>query len=88
MAGLALFVLGVGALVTAALQHDLVIGLAGGVLNFAGVLLLGPWWIPAAAAALGRPFRAHIVGQLAGENTRRTPRRAATTAGALLIGTT
>ena len=88
VAGLALFVLGVGALVTAALQHDLVIGLAGGVLNFAGVLLLGPWWIPAAAAALGRPFRAHIVGQLAGENTRRTPRRAATTAGALLIGTT
>lgn len=89
--GILTFVAGGAGLVAAAVigkETGVLIGVVAGVLNFAGVLLLGPWWIPAAAAALGRPFRGHIVGQLAGENTRRTPRRAAATAGALLIGTT
>lgn len=86
--GALLFVAGAGLLVVAALTHELVAGLAGGVLNFTGVLLVAPWWIPAAAGLLGRPFGRDVVGRLAVENTRRNPRRAAATAGALLIGTT
>ncbi|QIK72824.1 FtsX-like permease family protein [Propioniciclava coleopterorum] len=69
-------------------RHELPFGLAGGVVSFTGVLLLAPWWIPAMARLLGTPFRGTVVGRLAAENTRRNPRRAAATAGALLIGTT
>ncbi len=85
----ALFLLGgTGLLVFAVWASKLEIGLAGGVASFVGLLLLGPIVIPALAGLLARPWRRGIVGRLAAENTARNPHRAATTAGALLIGTT
>ena len=86
--GVLAFVLGGVMLVIAALQHDVLIGLPGGVISFTGVMMLAPIWIPALARVLGAPFAGSAVGRLAVENTRRNPRRAAATAGALLIGTT
>ena len=86
--GVLAFLLGGVLLVIAALRHDVLIGLPGGVINFTGVMMLAPIWIPALARLLGAPFTGSVVGRLAVENTRRNPRRAAATAGALLIGTT
>ncbi len=59
---------------------------AGGSLAvFLGVTVLAPFFAKPIAAILGKPLRG-IVGQLARENTRRSPRRTASTASALMIG--
>lgn len=87
-AGLALTVGGFALLGASVVWSQLVVGLAAGVGSFLGVLLLGPAIVPTLARALALPWRRRIVGRLAAENTVRNPRRAATTAGALLIGTT
>jgi putative ABC transport system permease protein len=60
----------------------------GAVLVFLGVNGLAPAFAAPVAHALGRPIRAvfKLPGQLAQENAARTPRRTASTAGALTIG--
>lgn len=87
-AGALLTAAGAGLLVFAVQAFQLPAGLAGGVGSFVGVLLLGPVIVPALANAAARPWRAGVVGRLASENIARNPHRSATTAGALLIGTT
>ncbi len=90
IAAAGLVLLGAAGLVDGATRPSLALGLAGGVVSFAGVLLLAIWLVPGLARVLGMvPARlAGAPGALAVENARRNPRRAATTAGALLIGTT
>jgi putative ABC transport system permease protein len=60
----------------------------GAVLVFLGVNGLAPAFAAPVAHALGRPIRAvfKLPGRLAQENAARTPRRTASTAGALTIG--
>lgn len=88
IAGLAVGALGAGLLAAGVTLDTLPIGLAGGTLSFLGVLLVGPTVVPAIIGVLGAPFARRLTGRLAIENARRNPHRAATTAGALLIGTT
>lgn len=71
------------------LQGVLVSGLAGGMLSFAGVLLLTPVLVPSAIRAVGPLARlAGVPGRLAHANSMRNPRRTAATSTALLIGVT
>lgn len=80
---------GAGLLVYGAVAHDLVPGMAGGAISLVGVLMLGRWLVPACASGLSRlAGRAGgLTGELAAENARRNPLRAAATASALVIGT-
>ncbi len=68
----------------------LLVGIAGGLLSFAGVLMLGTVIIPALTRVVGVvPARlGGVPGRLAAENSRRNPSRAAATCSALLIGVT
>ncbi|MGF0117799.1 FtsX-like permease family protein [Promicromonospora sp. Marseille-Q5078] len=67
----------------------LLVGVAGGVLSFVGVLVGAVFWLPRVVALAGR-----LVGlsgptaRLAAANTLRNPRRTAATSTALLIGVT
>jgi putative ABC transport system permease protein len=64
--------------------------MAGGVASFAGVLVLGPWLVPAVIAVSGG-LVARVAGpaaRLAAGNARRHPKRTATTAASLLVGVT
>ena len=67
----------------------LLVGVAGGVLSFVGVLVGAVFWLPRVVALAGR-----LVGlsgptaKLAAANTLRNPRRTAATSTALLIGVT
>jgi len=62
--------------------------LAGGMLAFVGVLLFGPWLVPALIRAAGRLIGTGPVRRLAADNAVRNPRRTATTAASLLVGVT
>ncbi|MGX8777259.1 ABC transporter permease [Propionibacterium freudenreichii] len=67
----------------------LAIAIAGGLLSFIGVLLVGRGLIPALARLIGAPLaKSSVSGDLAVGNTRRNPGRAAATANALLVGVT
>ena len=68
----------------------LVVGIAGGVASFIGVMFLGTLIIPALARVVGAiPAKVGgVPGRLAADNSRRNPARAAATASALLIGVT
>lgn len=81
---------GTALVVGAATLYSVPMGLAGGVLSFAAILLLAPVLVPAAAVPAGSVARAigGLPGELAVRNAQRNPRRAAATAGALLIGVT
>jgi putative ABC transport system permease protein len=80
---------GAAALVAGSLQGLLVVGVAGGMLSFVGVLWMGPVLVPAAVRLLGRPAGgAGVPGRLALANSTRNPRRTAATAMALLVGVT
>ncbi len=61
---------------------------AGALLGFVGMNTLSPAFARPVATALGRPIRAvfGVPGKLAGGNAARSPRRTASTAGALMIG--
>jgi len=67
----------------------LLVGVAGGILSFVGVLVGAVFWLPRVVALAGR-----LVGmsgptsRLAAANTLRNPRRTAATSTALLIGVT
>ncbi len=62
--------------------------LVGGMSAFVGVLLLGPWLVPALVRLAGRLIGDGPVRRLAAGNAVRNPRRTATTAASLLVGVT
>lgn len=85
-AAVALILGGSGLLVAAAANEATPAMLAGGGAVFLGVLLLGPWLVPALVRSAGR-----LLGplpRLAADNAVRNPRRAATTTASLLVGVT
>ena len=97
--GAVLTVAGAGALLFGALKPGrkddfdptfLVVGIAGGVLSFLGVMMLGTVVIPALARLVGviPATLGGVPGKLAVANSRRNPSRAAATCSALLIGVT
>ena len=89
-AGLTLAVIGAAGLVLGATRHDVLIGLASGAASVLGVVLVGQVITPPLARALGAiPARlAGLPGQLAVDNSRRNPARAAATVSALFVGVT
>ncbi|QNF95604.1 ABC transporter permease [Janibacter sp. YB324] len=88
--GVVLIVLGGGALAAAAASHQVLPGVLGGFLSFAGVLLVGsvlvPWLVRLVGSVAARPFGP--AGRLAVDNAVRNPARAAGTTAALLVGVT
>ena len=73
------------ALFGSATNPGAVVGL-GVALTFIGVATLSPLFARGLAAVIGRPFRGSAVGRLGDENAKRSPRRTAATASALMIG--
>lgn len=88
--GVVLLVLGGGALVASAVIHQVLPGVLGGFVSFAGVLLVGsvlvPWLVRLVGAVAARPFGP--AGRLAVDNAVRNPARVAGTTAALLVGVT
>lgn len=80
--------LGCGALAVSVTSGAIALMLAGGMVAFVGVLLLGPWLIPALVRLAGRLAGDGPVRRLAAGNAVRNPRRTATTAASLLVGVT
>lgn len=67
----------------------MLVGIAGGVVSFLGVLLFAPILAPAAVRLLGLAARGGgVPGKVAVGNAVRNPRRTAATASALLVGVT
>ncbi|MDO9379296.1 MAG: FtsX-like permease family protein [Nocardioidaceae bacterium] len=80
---------GVGALLLGAAAPSLLVAMAGGMLSFVGVVLLGPVLVPALVRLVGPLFRtAGVPGRIAVQNAVRNPRRTASTTLALLVGVT
>ena len=80
---------GVAAMLYAASAHDVLMGIAGGLLSFVGVLLSAVVVVPAAVRVLGLGARlVGVPGRLAVDNAVRNPGRAAATSAALLVGVT
>lgn len=86
----ALLTLSGGALlVFGAVAHQLLIGFAGGLLSFIGILMLASLFLPGAVRAVGRLFGGTgVPAKLASLNAVRNPGRTTATATALLIGVT
>ncbi|GAB3409696.1 ABC transporter permease [Flindersiella endophytica] len=90
----ALLLLGGGALLAVGMQGTtsaagMLVGIAGGVVSFLGVLLFAPILAPAAVRLLGLVARTGgVPGKVAIGNAVRNPRRTAATASALLVGVT
>ncbi|UYM06986.1 ABC transporter permease [Solicola gregarius] len=81
---------GFGAMASAAASGSLPVGMVGGGVSFAGVLLLGPVLVPGLIDGV-RPVVGRIggvPGRLAAANAVRNRRRTAATSAALLIGVT
>lgn len=73
----------------AATDHQVLIGVAGGVISFLGVLAVGTLLVPALIRVLGAlPARAGVPSRIAVANAVRNPKRTAATTAALLIGVT
>ncbi|MGW6279974.1 ABC transporter permease [Kribbella sp. NPDC055071] len=77
-------------LAAAASSHQVLIGVAGGVVSFLGVLAIGSLLVPALIRLLGAlPARSGgVPARIAVANAVRNPRRTAATTSALLIGVT
>lgn len=89
--GVVLLVAGIALLVVGAMQKEngVYIALPGGLVSAVGMLMLGGVWVPGLIGLLGRLVRrAGVPAELAVDNARRNPSRAASTASALLIGVT
>ncbi|WP_156875834.1 FtsX-like permease family protein [Ornithinimicrobium pekingense] len=89
--GVAVLLVGAGAaaMVYAATEREILAGIAGGVVSFAGVLVAAVVIVPAAVHGLGLAARvAGVPGRLAVDNAVRNPGRAAATSAALLVGVT
>ncbi|NPC98226.1 FtsX-like permease family protein [Nocardioides sp. zg-DK7169] len=85
--GLLAVLAGAGLLAAAVAQHDVVPMLAGGMVSFTGVLVLGPVVVPALVRAIGALGSGSTV-RLATGNAVRDPRRTAATTASLLVGVT
>lgn len=86
--GLAL-VAGATALIWGAFTENLLVAVGGGAVSFLGVLMLAVLFVPAAVKVAGVAARpAGVPGVMARLNAVRNPGRTASTAAALLIGTT
>lgn len=81
-------VAGSGLLVLSVSAGAIGLMLAGGMVSFVGVLLLGPWLVPALVRLTGRLVGDGPVRRLAASNAARNPRRTATTAASLMVGVT
>ncbi|GAA1658922.1 ABC transporter ATP-binding protein [Citricoccus zhacaiensis] len=80
---------GAAGLVWGAAEANLVTAVAGGALSFVGVLMLAVLFVPAVVSVAGLAARpAGVPGRMARLNATRNPGRTASTAAALLIGTT
>lgn len=95
VSGAVLFAVGAAMLVWAAtgagsMGAALAVGILGGLMNFAGVLVLAVVLIPRLARLIGRAAGkvGGVPADLAAENARRNPGRAASTVSALLVGVT
>lgn len=86
-AGAALLVLAVATRSDSDATANVLLGVAGGLLSFLGVLVASVFFVPAGIRALGAALRG-VPGRLAVGNTVSNPRRAAATSAALLIGVT
>ncbi|MCR4513350.1 ABC transporter permease [Aeromicrobium sp. 50.2.37] len=87
--GVAAVLAGSAALVLAVQQTSMPPLLAGGMLSFVGVLLLGPVLVPALLRVAGRLLgRTGLAARLATANAVRNPRRSAATTASLLVGVT
>ena len=88
--GLALVVAGFLLLEMGARQHTMALGVPGGLASFVGMLVVAPVLVPALSRVIGLAASrlGGVPGELAVENSRRNPQRAAATAGALLVGVT
>jgi putative ABC transport system permease protein len=86
--GLAVIAVGMTAGVIAALSGTLVVATLGAVALLVGTLVSAPAALSPVADAIGRPLRRlrGVNGLLAQGNVRRSPRRSAATATALLVG--
>lgn len=80
---------GLAALVWGTAEANLAIAVAGGALSFVGVLMLAIIFVPAVVSVAGLAAQpAGVPGRMARLNSVRNPGRTASTAAALLIGTT
>lgn len=93
--GLLLLATGGLGLLAAMTKSNLLIGVAGGLVTFLGVLALGPILIPALIRGIGATrrmlppaWRGGVPADLSVANAVRNPRRTAATTSALLIGVT
>ncbi|GHD08254.1 FtsX-like permease family protein [Zhihengliuella salsuginis] len=86
--GAVLTLLGAAVLGLGASQGQLVIGFAGGIVSFIGLLLLAPLFVLPAITWIGRLTGRTVPAKLAALNAVRNPSRTAATATALLIGVT
>ena len=77
-------------LAVGAMQHEVLIGVAGGALSFLGILAIGALLVPALIRVIGAlPARGGgVPARIAVANAVRNPRRTAATTSALLIGVT
>ncbi|MGO1183319.1 MAG: ABC transporter permease [Micrococcaceae bacterium] len=84
-----LVLIGVGLLVLGATQGQLLIAVGGGALSFIGLLMLAVLFVPGAVFAVGALVRSTgVPGRMAQLNSVRNRSRTASTATALLVGTT
>lgn len=89
VAALGLIGVGGAALAGGALTRSVMLGIAGGMLSFVGVLVAGVLLVPLMIRALGAPARAAgVPGDIAVRSAVSNPGRAAATSAALIIGVT
>lgn len=80
--------LGLGVALGLVSPFGVLVGLAGGMLSFSGVVLGAPVLLPPLTAAVGRAFGAGPVARLASANAVRNPARSARAVIGLVIGVT
>ena len=89
LSGTAAFLVGLALMVLAASSRDVWIGMLGGCVSFAGVLLAAVALVPGAARVLGLAARpTGVPGRLAVDHAVRNPGRTAATSAALLVAVT
>lgn len=86
--GVATFAMGAAGLAVAISQRSMPLMLPSGMVNFVGILLLGPILVPALLRLLGRCVGSNPSARIAAANAVRNPRRSAATAASLLVGVT
>ncbi|HEU5152989.1 MAG TPA: ABC transporter permease [Iamia sp.] len=87
--GVVLTLIGVGSMVAGATSGEVAPAASGMIGLFAGVIVLGPFLVPVLVGVLGFPLRVlGLPGALGRDNSRRNPKRSASTAAALMLAVT